>query len=438
MKQLTQRHLFRASLVLGASLLTACEGESRPFEEAAEVQALGVIGLNVLPPEQEDPTSVVINRNQSLQMRITGQTVAGTAVQLDSGDRVWESNNPESVIIDNNGVISGVADGNAVVTVTIGGIKGQLPVTVSDAALTSIVSIDGVTDIERCLPQQYFATGAFGSSNRPLYDVTFSLKEGSAATLKPVDGGGTVVNVTSLAGATLVASAPNVADKEQPLTVLNTLSSIAISPTMASIAADAQVDLEATGNYSENSVPVVPDTDMQPQTPTVVPVTGKTEDTVITNNLEWTISSGPNFAEVGNTEADKGLVRGKAEGTATVIASCGELQSEGVTVSVTAASAANSTELQFDLDTPVSIALGDERQFKITRGSSFANGTSVAPADVSFAVSPGDIVDLDELKEGNIVGLTAGTTTITVTLAETGNSPEATGNFTVTVTAATL
>lgn len=417
-----------ATVLLSVSLLSACEGESRPFEEAAEIQALDVVELSVLPPPREDIASVVINRNQTLQMSVTGKNREGDDIEIGSNDRVWSSSNPDSVSINDNGMITGGVDGSAMVKINIGGIEGELAVSVLDTPLTLIKSIDGKKVIERCLPEQYFATGVYGGDDRPLYDVSFSLKEGSAATLTTLDGGGTQLNATSLEGATLIASAPNAPDIEEPLSVSNTLSQIVISPRVVTVPADGTVDMTATGTYSENPAPVA-----EPEPDAPAAPTGASETKDITQNVLWSLSTGATFADVSNSGSNKGEVSGKEEGTATVVASCGELNAEGVVVTVTAASAANSTQLVFNIDNPLTLDVGEDANLTVKRGRAFDGGADVALSDLTFSATPSGIIDLESLSDGDIEAVAEGTTTVTVTRAESGNSPEATGTFRVTV-----
>lgn len=63
---------FLLTLVLiMATLVAACEGDSRPFSEAVEIRSLNIRSINVIPPENAGE-QIFLNRNERLQFSLQG------------------------------------------------------------------------------------------------------------------------------------------------------------------------------------------------------------------------------------------------------------------------------------------------------------------------------------------------------------------------------
>ena len=261
-------HGTRVLILLVAALVVTCDGESRPFEEAVEVQALDLASVAISRPFVEQQADFVINPDQSAQLGLTGLTSTQAAVTISTNDRQWSSTNPAVVSVNDNGIITGRSDGVADILLTIGGIEsGALPVTVRNQTLESIELIQPVASatLERCLPGEFFAVGRFVDADqtqtqtqtqtlRPLFNASFSVDAASEAVVTATDRSTVTVNATSLNAVALTVAADGVDGFTGQLTVLNTLLSVAILPNPAAVDVDDTLALTATGTYTADEI----------------------------------------------------------------------------------------------------------------------------------------------------------------------------------------
>ena len=80
----------------GLLVLIGCRGDERPFEEAIEVQRLGLRTLTIERPEgapERVPDGVAedfsIGVGERLALSLNGQGSGSSAVEIDTGDRDW-------------------------------------------------------------------------------------------------------------------------------------------------------------------------------------------------------------------------------------------------------------------------------------------------------------------------------------------------------------
>ena len=383
----------RALILLAAALVVTCDGESRPFEEAVEVQSLGLTSIAISRPFIEQQADFVINPDQSAQLGASGTTAAQAAVTLTTNDRQWLSTNPAAVSVNDNGVITGRSDGSADILLTIGGIQAQaLPVTVRNQTLEAIELIQPVDSdtLERCLPGEFFAIGRFVDPDqnqtqtqtlRPLFNATFSADETSGAAVTATTRNTVLVNAVSLDAVALTAEAEGVAGLTGQLTVLNTLLSIAMLPNPAAVDTGDTLDFTATGTYTAEEI--APEEPIVGEPVPVPPVGGREED--ITENVVWEVISGTDNASVSNEIGSRGQVTGISAGTATLEASCGATAAEQ-SVTINAVVSSSTDELSFNEESQ-EIDVGEQLFLEVSLGSSFDEDDIIDNDDIQYSIT---------------------------------------------------
>lgn len=305
-----------ASLV---ATLAACDGDSRPFEEQAEVLTLDLVSVDVVGPpnitlDDAEEADIVINQDQQIELGLIGRDSDGSAVDLDSADRRWSSNDTSVVSVDDNGVVTGQEDGTAIVTVEIDDIgSSDFTFRVEDAELVAITSIVGEEELERCVPLPYYSVGVFegrdgNTSTRTLFDVDFSLSQSSSAIIDDANQSTIRVNANLPGSIELIAQSGSAEPFSLIVTVLDTLERIGVSPNSLFTDVDDETSFTATGFYNA--------------------LNGTTAQTTvdITDNIDWVVvesSDGEGSIEtIGDN--NPGEFTAEEEGTLVVQAFCGE------------------------------------------------------------------------------------------------------------------
>ena len=386
-------HGTRVLILLVAALVVTCDGESRPFEEAVEVQALDLVSVAISRPFVEQQADFVINPDQSAQLGLTGLTSTQAAVTIETNDRQWSSTNPAVVSVNDNGIITGRSDGVADILLTIGGIESDaLPVTVRNQTLESIELIQPVASatLERCLPGEFFAVGRFVDADqaqtqtqtlRPLFNVSYSVDEASEAVVTATDRSTVTVNATSLNAVALTVAAEGVDGFTGQLTVLNTLLSIAMLPNPAAVDVDDTLAFTATGTYTADEI--APEEPIVGEPVPLPPVGGREEN--ITENVVWEVISGTDNASVSNEIGSRGQLTGSSAGTATLEASCGETAIEQ-SVTINAVVSSGTDDLSFNEESQ-EIDVGEQLFLEVSLGSSFDEDEVIDNDDIQYSVT---------------------------------------------------
>lgn len=238
----------------------------------------------------------------------TGQTLVATGSYSDGSSHslssvVWTSNTPGIATVSNQGEVSALAIGSTTITATADGISGSAMVTVTSAALQSLVVTPGNASIPDGSTQFLTATGYFtDGSYQAMPDVVWTSGSTDIAT---VSASGLLTALS--AGTVFVTADYNGVVGTATITVTPALlTGLAISPNGAEIAKGTTWQLMATGTYSDGSTQPAPD-------------------------ASWT-SSDTTIASVSNS----GLVTGHKPGVVTVTAELSGA-SQSTTLTVTSA-----------------------------------------------------------------------------------------------------
>ncbi len=163
----------------------------------------------------------------------------------------WSSSNPSSVTIDAAGHATAAAPGTTTIAASLSGIKGSTRMTVTQATLTSIA----VSPPSLTLPVKgtggLKATGTYSDGTTADLTSTVGWSSGVPA-VAFVSSGGRVTGV-SAGTATVSASQGSVQGSASVTVTAATLTSLAISPTRASVPVGATVSFRAEGSYSDGS-----------------------------------------------------------------------------------------------------------------------------------------------------------------------------------------
>jgi len=253
-------------------------------------------------------------------------------------------------------------------------------VTPPNKALVSISAAPTTASIRVGATQQFTATGTYSDGSTA--DVTSSATWTSSSTsVATVSTGGLATAVA--AGSATVTAAVGTVTGTAALTVTGkTVSSIAVTPATASVAAGSTEQFAATATYSDGS-------------------TGN-----VTSTATWTSSS----SAVATVNA-AGLATGVAAGTATVTATLsGVSGTANLTVTAVAATLTSITVTP----TTASIAAGAAQQFTAT--ATYSNGTTANVTSTATWTSS-STATATVSAGGLATGVAAGSTTITATVS---------------------
>jgi hypothetical protein len=349
--------------------VTGCEGDSRPFTEAAEVQSLGLQTIEpTLPPGSLART--VLNPGQQLQLGITANANTGLPITVSATDRDWRSTNPAFFTVDANGLLTARANGIAEAYVVIGGIESdRIEVEVFQSELAGINEIQGADMVERCIPQAYTATGAFRDDSVRLLDAIdwqFVDPQDAATRASVVGSDDATGTVTAFnpGSVQLVARVGDIQSDPKPLEISDSLQEVTVVPASGSavVTAGSTKNFAATGTYS------------------TAEADGTTRDVTITNSVDWEITSGSNFATVVQEGENRGLVTGISAGTFNLLARCGMLSSTPRQVTVVAQENTSGDGISFNIPSEelvLSLEFNPTQTLQVSTGDEFSSSNNV-------------------------------------------------------------
>lgn len=412
------------SAVIVALVLVGCEGDARPFEEAVEVRTQNLTSIAVVPPTIS-VDELVMNIGESVQFGVNGTSAIGQQVTLDSNNRQWQVTDESVASINDNGQLVARANGDVGVFISIGGLESATyDLRVSDALLTEVHEIVGEPILERCLPMDYQATGLFADGTvRDLSGITWTLAIADVNNARLQNNPDTTVSVTALnTGNVTLTAALGGFSRPLPIEISDSLESLSISPTSASLSVKDTTKFAAFGAFA-GAAPGSADADAS---------TTSRPSVNVTESVNWQITG--DSASVSNSQGTQGIVTGLSSGTANLSVSCGNLSAPVAVVTVSA-SAGNSDDLSFSRTNPITLRLGAVITLSVSTGSIYNSANSLDNDDLTWDFSPDDsaipaikLVD-NGVNAGQITALNAGESgTITVT-----DSDGATGSIRVEV-----
>lgn len=317
------------------------------------------------------PANASVPVNTSQQFTATGTYSDGSVRDLTT--RVtWNSSATSTATIDVNGLASAVAAGSTTISAAMSGIQGSTTLTVTAPTISFItVSPVGLT-LGIGINQQFTATATYsnGSSQDLVSGVTWTSSSTAAAT---VDNNGLVTTVAA-GSTTITATVGSFTDASTLTVVPANLISIAVSPSVASIAQGTDQQFTATGTFDDGS-------------------------TQLLTSVTWS-STATGTASVDSS----GLASGVGVGVTTISAASGSV-SGSATLTVTGATLVSIAV------TPAnsSMAVGTSKQFTATGTFSDSSTQDVTAAALWASSNPAAVT---VNSQGLVSSLATGTTTI--------------------------
>ena len=386
------RSLRMPALVVVCSIVQACSGDARPFEEAIEASESGLTTLSIEVPDGA-LENVILNFGQRITLDLEGGNADNEAFEISGSDRRWVSENPDIASVSENGTVTGISNGTTTVSVSIADVvSNAFPVEVSNSPLVAIQSLIGASSLDPCVAENYGATGTFGDgSERSLASVSFTATPTETTTVTSLSENSASLLATT-PGTVVLTAAVETLTESSVITVNNNLTDIAISPSVATVTVGGTLQMVASGTYTSGDSFITRD---------------------LTESLVWTINSEEETATISNAVGSRGLVSGEAAGSATITAACGD--TSGLATLTVLTSDVEATSLSFEqglsLDLPL---LGGQVSLRVSTGSSFSEDDDVTSSTEFSIVGSTSVVSLgtDIDTNGIINPLTIGSTTI--------------------------
>ncbi len=388
---------------VGSATISAAQGNISGGTTVT-VAAVTLNSITVTPP------GPIIARGTTVQLTATGQFSDGSTQDLTSSV-TWSSSLVSVATVSNSsgshGLVTGVAPGTTTISATLSGISGATPVTVTSATLTSLEIFPPALTIASGQKSQLTAIGIFsdGTTLDLTSSATWASSNPNSVTVSNATGQQGQVTGIATGGATISAVLGSLTATSQVTVSAAVLTSITVTPANPSIAKGIELQMTATGNYSD----------------------GSTRD--LTISVTWS-SSNTAIAEVSNAAGSQGLLAAISAGSATITAAMPKTTVSGsTTVTVT-----NATLTQIVVQPPsASLPVGIRTRLAaqgVFSDSSTLDLTSVV--DWTTSNSAIAVVSNRTGSHGLVTAVATGNATITATL--NGIS----GSSAITVTNATL
>jgi uncharacterized protein YjdB len=227
----------------GSTSVTATSG-AVSGSAAVTVTGATLVSLAVTPANSTMPSGT------TKQMTATG-TFSDSSTQDITASALWSSSTPAAAIINNQGLVSSIANGVTTITASVGSVSGSTPLTVSAVKLVSIAIVPANPRIQRHTTIKFTAVGTFsdGSTGANLAGLVWTASPPRTASMR---GAGLVFGKKS-GTATITASSGGVKGTTTLTVGSGTLTSIAVTPVNASVAVGASQQFTATGAYSDGT-----------------------------------------------------------------------------------------------------------------------------------------------------------------------------------------
>lgn len=337
------------------------------------------------------PVDISVPLGKTQQLKATGTYSDSTSTELTSSV-TWKSSDTTVASVSNSGLLTTLKKGSVTITVSSGSVSRTTTATVTDPVLSTISVAPLNSSVAIGQSQQLSANAIYSDNSQR--DVT-SLVTWSSGDTSVADVSATGLALAKKQGTAKINAKLETVTGTADLTVTPAvLTQVDVTPDLASIPTGADVQLVATGTFSDQS----------------------TQDLV---NAQWT-SADNGVATV----TENGLVKGVTSGTVIITAQVGSLTDTTV-VTVTPATLVS---IEVEPAEP-SMAKGTSRQF--TAIGTFTDGSTqdITPAVTWMSEKP-TVATIDAA--GFVKTLVEGTTVISAT------SGDKTGTATLAVTSAVV
>jgi len=350
------------------------------------------------------PTNVSVALGTTEQYKAVGTFTDGSTLDLTS-TVTWSSSATSTASISNSpgtqGLATTLAVGSATISAISGSVSGSTSLTVTPAALTSIVVTPVLPSIPAGTTQQFTATGTFtdGTTQNVTGSVVWSSSATGIATISNASGSQGLASAAAIGVANITATSGTISASTSLTVTAAALVSIAVTPANQTLAPGTIQQFTATGTFTDNS----------------------TQD--LTNSVTW--SAGDlTVATISNT----GLATTVADGTVTITATSGSVA--GSTTLIVSGATLVSIVVS---PSSASIPAGTTQQFSAI-GSYSDNSTQDITSSVHWSSSDGTVATISNTPgtSGLATGVAAGGVVISAT------SGSVTGSADLTITTAAL
>lgn len=232
------------ALATGTTTITATLG-SISGSTSLDVTNATIVSVSVTP------TGRTIATGTKLAFAATGSFSDGTT-QVITRDSAWASDNLAVATLGGGSTATAVGPGAANISATFGGVTGSTPLQVSTATLTSV----SVTPANAVLAPGTFvncvATGTFSDGSTQVITgfVTWISSAPGVASV------GAFGKVTAQAGgsASITAQLGSISGNSMVVVDSSPLTSIQISPPMATVGQQAQITFKAVGTFADGNM----------------------------------------------------------------------------------------------------------------------------------------------------------------------------------------
>ena len=205
-----------------------------------------LISVAVTPANSELPIGV------NKQFRLIGRFSDGTTQDLTT-DAVWTSQTPLLLSVTLKGEVTAGAVGTGVVAAQSGQFSASTPVNITNATLTSLSLTPASTVIRKTQQQQMVATGSFSDGYTQNLDSLNAILTSSRPAIASIGASG-IAYGTGIGYATITAAFQGLTATTTSFQVLSdTIVSVAITPSNASITAGGTQQFTATATYADGS-----------------------------------------------------------------------------------------------------------------------------------------------------------------------------------------
>ncbi len=230
------------ALSAGSTSVTASYG-GLSIQRSISVKALADLSIS--------PTSLTLAINSSQQLSVTGRYTDNSTEAFDNLVE-WASSALNVATVSDSGEVLAVSAGAVSITASAGSVSSSLSVTVSPATLQTIVLSASSTQIAAGLTATFSAKGIYsdGSEQNLTNQVLWSVSDTSKASINPETGLLTALQVGSVS---VLAAKENLSGS-LPITVsAATLESIAVTPSVLSLAKGSSADVNVFAIFSDKS-----------------------------------------------------------------------------------------------------------------------------------------------------------------------------------------
>ncbi len=361
-----------------------------------EIQAIELLGMQIESAVQSLPAGL------STTVRAIATFSDGSIDDI-SSQVSWLSSNPMAVLLtSSNTAITAVNPGTSTITATFGNISSTLNVTANAAIMQSLEISPANINLPIGLSQQFVATAIF-SDNTTLdvtTDVTWTSDSESNASIANTSGAsGLLLGLTK--GSVNIKAQLNGIERILAVQIDDAvLETIEITPGILTLAKGNQLQLQATGQYSDNS----------------------TQD--LTHDVIWS-SENEQIATVSNVISNSGLLSALTTGSTQISAILSGI-SRSLNVEIS-----NAVLQRIDIAGNISnIPLGTQDQLTVI--GTYSDQTSQDLTSlVSWTAGDQSIINIDTAN-GQLFALAEGETFVSASYSGV------TGTYNISVTSATL